>query len=73
MRYKEIQSEERKKRKVQSSPFIGPEGVTVEVRAIDEEACSLDHIFRYHAETIQDVAQLTKGEISGKILFIFLQ
>lgn len=49
------------------SPVIWSEGMTVEVAAINEETCPLNHILCYHTETIQHIAQLTKGKGKWKV------
>lgn len=44
------------------SPVIWSEGVTVEVGAIHEETCSLDHVLCYHTQAVQNIEQLAKTE-----------
>lgn len=44
------------------SPFIWSESVTVEVRAINEETRSLDHVLCYHTQTVENIAQLAETE-----------
>lgn len=48
-----------------SLPVVWSDGVTVEVRSITEETCSLDYVLRYHTQTVQNVAQL--AEIKTKM------
>jgi len=40
-------------------PLIRSQGVTVKVRAVDEEARLLNHVLCDHAEAVQHVAQFT--------------
>ena len=40
-------------------PLVRSQGVTVEVRAVDVESCSFDHVLGDHAEPVQHVAELT--------------
>lgn len=49
--------------------------MTVEVGSIDEEACSLDHIFCDHTQTVQNIAQLTekKKQERGRVTLILSQ
>lgn len=52
----------KKKKKEKVSPFIWSESVTVEVRAINEETRSLDHVLCYHTQTVENIAQLAGTE-----------
>lgn len=52
----------KRKKKEKVSPFIWSESVTVEVRAINEETRSLDHVLCYHTQTVENIAQLAGTE-----------
>ena len=52
------------------SPVIWSDGVTVEVGAINVETCSLHHVLGYHAQTVQNVAQLTKRMRKENVILI---